>query len=142
MTSVEFHGATEDDIIARIEGGESINQVAISLGVNRSNLCRWLDNDPQRSARAKNARIASARAYDEKAEQGLIDAADPFELAKAKELAHHLRWRSSKIAPREYGDKLALGGADDLPPIKTATDEQLIARIRALQAKLDGADKG
>ena len=48
----------------------------------------------------------------------------------------------AKWDPRRYGDKLAIGGADDLPPIKTATDEQLMARIRALQAKLNGAEQG
>jgi hypothetical protein len=39
---------------------------------------------------------------------------------------------------RRYGESLAIGGADDLPPIKTITDEQLEARIKALQAQVNG----
>lgn len=44
--------------------------------------------------------------WEEKAESCIADAADEFELKKARELAHHYRWRAAKIAPREYGDKL------------------------------------
>jgi hypothetical protein len=44
----------------------------------------------------------------------------------------------AKWDPKRYGEKLALGGADDLPPIRTMSDDQLLARIAALQAKLDG----
>lgn len=47
----------------------------------------------------------------------------------------------AKWDPRRYGDKLAIGGADDLPPLKTMTDEQLAARIAALQVAVNG-DKG
>lgn len=52
------------------------------------------------------------------------------------------KWYLSKVAPKKYGDKLAIGGADDLPPIKTESDDQLAARIKRLQDKLHGADKG
>lgn len=27
------------------------------------------------------------------------------------------KWYASKLAPKKYGDKMAVGGADDLPPI-------------------------
>ncbi len=101
----EFHGLSEDQILERIEGGESINHIALSIKVNRSTLCRWLDADLQRSARAKTSRRISAQSYDEKAESCIEEAADPFELSKAKELAHHYRWRASKIDPA-YGDKV------------------------------------
>lgn len=49
----------------------------------------------------------------------------------------------AKWDPKRYGDKLAIGGADDLPPIKTMTDEALEARIAALHAKVsDGGNAG
>lgn len=48
----------------------------------------------------------------------------------------------AKWDPRRYGEKLALGGADDLPPIKTMTDEQLAARVAALQKKVGGDEQG
>lgn len=42
----------------------------------------------------------------------------------------------AKWDPKRYGEKLALGGADDLPPIKTMTDDQLAARAAALAKQL------
>jgi hypothetical protein len=44
----------------------------------------------------------------------------------------------AKWDPKRYGDKLAVGGADDLPPLKTVSDGDLLARIAALQAKVNG----
>ena len=45
----------------------------------------------------------------------------------------------AKWSPNRYGDKIAIGGADDLPPIKTMTDEDLDAKIAAAMASLNGA---
>lgn len=36
---------------------------------------------------------------------------------------------------KRYGDKLALGGADDMPPLKALSDDDLAARIAALQQR-------
>jgi hypothetical protein len=38
------------------------------------------------------------------------------------------KWYLSKLAPKRYGDKLAVGGADDLPPIQGVTDPLELAR--------------
>lgn len=100
----------EELLIDRIEGGESITAIARSIGKDRANLMKWVNADILRSARVKNARIAAAAAWDELAEQGITMASDTFELSKAKEMAHHYRWRASKIAPKDYGDKIELGG--------------------------------
>lgn len=35
------------------------------------------------------------------------------------------QWLLSKLRPKQYGDKLALGGADDLPPIQSKADVTL-----------------
>ena len=102
----------EDAILARIENGESLAHVAASLGLDRSTLSKWLNADHHRSARAREARAASAAAFDEQAERDLRAATNPFELAKARDLAHHLRWRASKINPKAYGDKLEVAAGD------------------------------
>lgn len=114
----EFCGVSEDQILLRIEGGESISCIAASLGKNRSVLWRWLQSDEQRSARAKASREVSAQAYDELAEKVIREAADVFELSRAKEIAHHYRWRASKIAPKVYGDRTTVAG-DPEAPIET-----------------------
>jgi len=74
----------------------------VSIGT----LISWINGDSERSARVREVRIATARIWDEKAESGIENAGDPFELAKAKELAHHYRWRAAKIAPRDYGERV------------------------------------
>ena len=33
------------------------------------------------------------------------------------------KWLASKMAPKKYGDKVAIGGADDLGPVQTVTRE-------------------
>ena len=69
-------------------------------------LSQWIASDEEHSARAREARIHAARIWDEKALSVIEQALDPFELQRAKELAHHYRWRASKTAPKEYGDKV------------------------------------
>jgi hypothetical protein len=46
------------------------------------------------------------------------------------------KWLASKMAPKKYGDKLAVGGADDLPPIQTQqlTDAERAVRLAAFLA--------
>jgi hypothetical protein len=102
-------------LCSRIVDGETLTAIARSLGTGVSTLADWIAADPARSARAREARTAAAASYEEQALEAIRAAADPFELAKAKEEAHHLRWKASKANPRAYGDKLALGGDEDSP---------------------------
>lgn len=41
----------------------------------------------------------------------------------------------AKWDPKRYGERLAIGGADDMPPIKTMSDTELAAKIAAMTAK-------
>lgn len=95
-----------DLICDMISTGESLTSIAKQIGIHAANLIRWIENDSQRSARAKEARIRSARIWDEKAERVIAEAPDKFELERAQALAHHYRWRAKAIAPRDYGDKV------------------------------------
>lgn len=45
------------------------------------------------------------------------------------------KWMLSKMVPKKYGERLAIGGADDMPPIKTMSDTELAAKIAAMTAK-------
>lgn len=132
-----FHGWTEDAAIEKIEGGSSVAQMAEAVGISRSALWRWLNADEGRSARVTRARQLSAAAWDEKAERGIREASDPFELSRAKELAHHYRWRASKIAPKDYGDKTetTLTGPDGGPvqvSRKLSSEELMVIAAQAL----------
>ncbi len=96
----------QETIIDRLADGVSLSAIAQEIGVSAGKLCDWIASNPECSARAREARVHAARLWDEKAVTVIEDATDPFELARAKELAHHYRWRASKTAPREYGDKI------------------------------------
>jgi transposase len=104
-----------DTICERIHEGDFLRDIAIRIGVSIGSLSAWLAADPERSARAREARRATAQLWEEKAAQVIEDAEDAFELAKARELAHQYRWKASKMNPREYGDKLELAGDKESP---------------------------
>lgn len=97
----------------------SMREISQLLGISQSTLVAWVAATPERSARVREARVSTAQHWDAEATELIAKARTPFQLAKAKELAHHYRWRATKIAPKDYGDKLAVGGANDLPPVQT-----------------------
>lgn len=123
-----------DALCEAIGNEESLTAIAKSQGVSVGAMLVWIEADPERSARVREARRLMARVWDEKAEQVIEDAEDEFALKKAKELAHHYRWRAKAIAPKEYGDRTTLAGDPDAPLVGL-TDEQVEARIATLQAK-------
>jgi hypothetical protein len=82
--------------------GLPLTQIAQRIGVATSSLLRWISGDSVLAKEINDARITAARTWDERAEELVAYASDPFKLAKAKELAHHYRWRASCIAPREF----------------------------------------
>jgi len=84
--------------------GSTLIQYAELLKIDLSQLLHWILADPGRSARMRECRSEAAIVWDERCELLLAGSRDAFELSKARELAHHYRWRASKIAPRIYGD--------------------------------------
>ncbi len=127
-----------DAICERLKAGESITKIAASLGVGKTAVLTWLSADSDRSAQARNSRSDAAMMYDERAEELIEDAKDPFQLAKAREQAQHLRWRASKVNPASYGDKVELTA--DLT-IKTMSEEAINARLARLVGAIAGPAK-
>ena len=120
-----------DDICRQLRDGVLMIDIAEQYGRSRSKLTEWLGADVERSARAREARSQGAASYDEQAQRYILDATDPLALAKARELAQHLRWRASKLNPKQYGDKLEMSGSLDL---KTVDDDELARKAAALVA--------
>jgi hypothetical protein len=52
------------------------------------------------------------------------------------------KWMAGKMRPKKYGDKFAVGGAEDLPPIQTSSTLDIskltIEQLEALKAALTG----
>lgn len=107
-----------DTLCEDLCAGSSLTFIASEYGVSVSSLLGWIDSEPERSARVREARHSMAKVWDEKAEFEIRQAGDEFELKKARELAQHYRWRASKIGSREYGERVEVKG--------TMTLEQLI----------------
>ena len=124
-------------VCEHLSNGTTMTALAEEIGVTVGKLSQWIASDEEHSARAREARIHAARIWDEKALSVVEQALDLFELQRAKELAHHYRWRASKTAPKEYGDKLtqehtgANGGAIEVhstvtlvrAPVRAEDDE-------------------
>lgn len=106
-----------DEICELIVAGNSITAIAKGLGVPHSHLLMWIERDQDRSVRAREARRVTAQLWDEQATALIAKAGNSLDLAKAKEIAHHYRWRASKISPKIYGDKVTqeLTGANGGP---------------------------
>lgn len=114
-----------DALCDRLVSGETLTAISKSIGVTKGSMRRWVSLDAERQARVNEARVASAEAFDELAEEEIRSARNPLALAKARELAHHYRWRSSKIDPRRYGEKLQV---DQNTTIVNLSDEEIERR--------------
>ena len=128
-------------ICDRIADSESQADIAKSLGMSPSRLSEWLASDMERSACAREARAASAYKCDDLALRALEEIPDDASnaiVSRQREIASHHRWRAKTRNPK-FSDKVAIGGADDLPPVKTETSlnvsglsTQALAEIMAL----------
>lgn len=136
---------TADLICAQLAEGKSLRSICSQPGMpSHSAFLVWVRERPELAHHYARAREIGDEIEFERLEE-LIDEPPPND-ANGKTDAAWVTWQRNRIdvrkwslakkQPKKYGDKLALGGADDLPPIKTMTDEQLAARVKALQDKL------
>jgi len=134
-------------ICERIADTESQASIAKDLGISTGTLSMWLSSDVERSACAREARLASAYKCDDlglKALEDIPDDASNAVVSRQREIASHQRWRAKTRNPK-FSDKVSIGGANDLPPIKAETvlnvsglSTQALAEIMAIS---DAADK-
>lgn len=113
----KLDAAGTEAVCSMIAEGTSYRQIAAKFGVGLATLATWMEVDAERSRACARAREIASQAFDEQALEAIEGASDAFELARAREVASHLRWRAKAANPRRYGDKVALGGAEGLPPL-------------------------
>ena len=117
------------EILSRIAKGESLRSVCEDESlVSRETVRRSLIADEGFRGQYAHAREAQAEHY---ADQ-IVEIADQYDTAKdtvmpdtvqrARLRIDARKWAASKLAPKKYGDKLAIGGADDLPPVGSKLD--------------------
>jgi hypothetical protein len=106
------------EILARLAAGETTRAVTrgISAKIERQFWAR-MQSDKDFAASVARAREAGQDAMTAETID-IADEATEENVQSARLRIWARQWYASKLAPKKYGDKLALGGADDLGPVQ------------------------
>ena len=125
-------------ICEHIAQGKSLRTIAEMEGMpHQATIMAWLDGShPDFSEQYARAREAQADKLaeetlliaDESSQDTYVDADGSVKtnteaIQRSKLRVDTRKWLASKMAPKKYGDKVAIGGADDLGPVQTVTKE-------------------
>lgn len=125
-------------ICAHIAEGKSLRIIGgMDSMPHQATIMAWLDGSrPEFSEQYARAREAQADKLAEEilaiADDGRSDTyldaegnekTDSEVIQRSKLRVEARKWLASKMAPKKYGDKMAIGGADDLGPVQTVTKE-------------------
>jgi hypothetical protein len=129
---------SEDELIELLERGYLQTEIARMWNVTPSSMIVYINETPERRARALIAKQAGGEAMDAKAYE-LIVTAPPGQEMKRREMASHIRWRLSKIAP-DYQDKqrLTVDGGLTIQhevPERPAIQDMVQAALQAVTPK-------
>jgi hypothetical protein len=104
-----------DAICAKLIDDTSLRQVALLPEFpDRSTILRWLDKHPEFAAKYARAREVQGDVLDDEMQREADEASvDDWQVRKLR--IETMKWRASKLAPKRYGDKLALAGPDGGP---------------------------
>jgi hypothetical protein len=111
-----------DRICQSLSSGLSLRQTCQQEGIPAmGTVLRWVKDFPAFREQYARAREDLQEFW---AEDILSVSDDPTITSDQKRIMVDSRkWLLSKLAPKKYGDKLALGGSDEMPPLKvTAVD--------------------
>lgn len=127
--SLQLTAEQIDEIFDALADTATLRQLAAQYGAKRSTLHEYLTATPELLARYKSARMRSSEAYEDAADHVISDARDPFELARARELAHHYRWAARVRSPGTHGDRSELVGNTELTPDFAEVLRQIASKL-------------
>lgn len=113
----DYTDEVAEKILERVAEGDSLRKICEDASMpGRETVRRWLAANE--SFRGQYA-IARAEQADAKFEMiwEIAQTATPENAAVARLQVDTLKWQTSKLAPKFYGEKLALGQAEDLGPL-------------------------
>jgi transposase-like protein len=110
-----------DAVCLRIEGGDTLTEIAKDYGIHKSMLSRWMRTTDERRQRYDDARRLSAEALSEEAAENIASARTKLEAQKARDLAHHLRWMAKMRDPARFADRVAVTGEGGGPVAHSLT---------------------
>lgn len=112
-----FTEETAEKILEALMDGKSLRQICLADDMpHRTTVLRWMAADEAFASRCAHARELQADLMDDM----IIEAAEactPENAAAARVKISAYQWRASKLAPKKYGDKLAIGGDEGLGPL-------------------------
>jgi hypothetical protein len=138
----DYNDAIATVICDRIAEGESLRKICLDDGIpDKATVFRWLAAHEAFRDQYAHAREAQA---DKMAEE-ILDIADDGRndtytddegevrtdhdvIARSRLRVDARKWLVSKMAPKKYGDKVAIGGSDDMPPVQIERIERVIVR--------------
>jgi transposase-like protein len=125
----EVKQAVLNDVRPMLLGGANLEKIAAKHGVAISTLNYWL---AQLGEEYKEIRKQWLDSKLSDSEARMVEAKDPFQLAKGRELARLAMWYAERRDPERYADKRELTVKTDEP----TTPEQVREKISQLEAKL------
>ncbi len=137
----EFSPELFDRICERIAEGESLRSICEDEDMpSVTSVMRWLASDAALSEQYTRAREVQGDGEFDKARE-IAFAATPETVQVARLQYDAVKWRAGKLRPKVYGDKVAIGGAEDLPPIQTqdmTAADVISARLAAIKSRASG----
>ena len=104
----------EERLLKGVTDGATVREVCRRLGIHYNTVAKKEYEDREFMGRLARARLAGAALCVDEAEDKLRKAT-PRNIAMVRELAHHLRWKASKLLP-QYSDRVSVGlGAPGQP---------------------------
>lgn len=144
-------GAT---ICAGLAEGRSLLEIVAAMGIPYSTAHGWEKDIPEHAVNSARAREAGYRYLSEEClkiadtpligEERTTKADGSIEVKEGDMLGHRKLQIDTRLrllgkwSPKVFGDKTTIAGDPDAPLTGNLTDEQLLARIAALKAKVDG----
>ncbi len=154
-----FNQEDADTICYALAEGHSLLSICEAMGIPYSTACQWERDNPEHAANSTRARELGCHYLADQCLTIADDTDQDWEPVKDKDgqvvgikvdgehvqrskLRIDTRMRLiGKWLPKVYGDRTTLAGDPDAPLGATMTDDQLAARIAALQAKVSGGNK-
>ena len=128
-TSQRLDAIGEETIMARIANCEFIHKIAESYEMSAGSLHTWLNNRPEIYARAREQQADKLVAdmleiADNGTNDTQIDAdgnkrTDQDVIARSRLRVEARKWLAGKMNAKKYGERVAVGGSDDMPHIRS-----------------------
>jgi hypothetical protein len=130
-----------DTICERLAAGESVASICRSEGMpERKSFYQWVRRDPEAKQAYLEACALRSLVYAEQIMdivENLSDEPTSAQVNKARLQVDSIKWVSSRLQPRIYGDQRAEAGADNEVPLsREQVEDSLISIAAALGMKV------